>query len=98
MEPALIALIGTVFAGVGLEAIKSLFSRGQKRSDEAKSMREELRKEGEALKLEASNLREEMRQIEKELDLWKEKYFVLLQQYLEIKAQLGSPKEDGDKW
>lgn len=95
MDAALLALIGTIFATIGLEGVKHIFSRGQKKVDAATEMRQELRKEGESLKEEAAKLREEIRNVEKELDAWKEKYFLLLQEYLELKATLAA-KEEGE--
>lgn len=94
MDTAILALLGTIFAGVGLEVIKNWFTRGQKKIDAATEMRQELRKEAEDLKADAAALREEIRKVEKELDAWKEKYFLLLQEYLEIKSQLGIRDED----
>lgn len=93
MEAAWIALIATLFGGAGLKIIESFLSRGQKKVDAATAMRDELRKEGELLKKEAQTLREEIRTVEKELDAWKEKYFLLLQEFLEIKGQLNAEPE-----
>jgi len=97
MDTAWIALIGTVFGGAGLKFTEQILSRGQGKADAATAMREELRKESTAL-------REEMRVVEKDLDAWKEKYFLLLQDYLEIKSQFTHketepPKqEEGNNW
>lgn len=82
MDTAWIALIGTVFGGAGLKIMESFLARGSKKVDTATAMREELRKE-------SASLKEELRVVEKELDTWKEKYFLLFQEYLEIKSQLG---------
>ena len=93
MDTAILALLGTIFAGVGLEVVKNWFTRGQK-IDAATEIRQELRKEAEDLKADAAALREEIRKVEKELDAWKEKYFLLLQEYLEIKSHLGFKEEE----
>jgi predicted phage gp36 major capsid-like protein len=99
METAWIALIATLFGGAGLKIIESVLARGQKRVDTATQLREELRREGEALKKDAAELREEIRKVEQELDAWKEKYFILLQEFLEIKSQLAhEPKESDPEW
>lgn len=100
MDAAWIALVATLFGGAGLKAIESFLSRGQKRVDTATALREELRKEGESLKKEAATLREEIRSVEKELDSWKEKYFGLMEQFIEIKNELGHvlEKEEEVKW
>jgi len=99
MDTAWIALIGTVFGGAGLKMIESVLSRGQSKSDAATAMREELRKE-------STSLREEMRVVEKDLDAWKEKYFLLLQDYLELKSQFvhkepvveETKNDEGNNW
>lgn len=91
MDTAWIALIGTLFGGVVLKVVENFFSRGSKKIDTATAMREELRKE-------STNLKEELRIVEKELDAWKEKYYTLFQEYLDIKAALGqTPKPPEDK-
>lgn len=92
MDTAWIALIGTLFGGVVLKVAESILARGSKRADTATQMREELRKE-------SSSLKEELRVVEKELDAWKEKYFLLLQEYLEIKSAMThqQPKHAADE-
>lgn len=82
MDVAWIALIGTVFGGAGLKAIESMLSRSSTKIDAAAAMREELRKDAQAN-------RELLRQLDKELDAWKEKYFILMQEYLEMKSDLA---------
>jgi len=100
MDTAWIALIGTVFGGAGLKVIEGFLTRGQGKSDAATAMREELRKE-------STTLREEIRVVEKDLDAWKEKYFLLLQDYLELKSQFAHREplteaqnnvEEGNDW
>lgn len=100
MDTAWIALIGTLLGGAGLKIIESILARGSKKADTATAMRDELRKE-------SVSLREELRVVEKELDAWKEKYFLLLQEYLEIKSAMAhtepkhaaeEPKKEGIDW
>lgn len=96
LDTAWIALIGTVLGGTGLKLLESFLSRGQGKADAATSMREELRKE-------STTLREELRIVEKDLDSWKEKYFLLLQEYLELKSQFSHNEpnvipKDQDEW
>ena len=98
MDPAWIALIGTLLGGgIGIKFLDNILSRGQRKIDAATAMREELRKEGESLKREAAELREEIRKIEKELDSWKEKYYILLQELLELRSKVEDDKNE-DKW
>lgn len=83
MDTAWIALIGTVFGGAGLKVLENILSRGQSKDDLATSLRQELRKD-------STDLRVELKGLEKELDKWKERYYLLLQEYLEIKSHLES--------
>lgn len=82
MDTAWIALIGTLFGGVALKVAEAILARGGQKVDYATNMRDELRKD-------SATLKEELRQAEKDLDAWKEKYFLLLQEYLEIKSEVA---------
>lgn len=74
MDPALVALIGTVFGGAGLKGIESLLNRSKTQNDVAAQIRTELRTDVQAL-------RTELERQEKELDIWKAKYYELLDQF-----------------
>jgi hypothetical protein len=93
IDTAWIALIGTVVGGAGLKVIEKALSRGGDQVDLATKMRAELRSE-------VTTLKEEIRHVEKDLDLWKEKYFLLLQDYLEVKSKVDMQKKPkgGDEW
>lgn len=90
MDTAWIALIGTLFGGVVLKITESTLSKGNQKIDAATSMREELRKD-------QKELRDQLRVVDHELDMWKEKYFVLLADYLELKSQVPAPVKKEDK-
>lgn len=85
MDPALIALIGTLFGGVVLKVVESLLNRGKTQSDVAAQIRTELRTDIQAL-------RDEIRKVETELDMWKSKYYDLLDQFYRRGLR---PDEDG---
>lgn len=95
MDVAWIALIGTIVGGAGLKIVESLLGRSSKKIDTATGMREELRKDLAASK-------DEARLLEHELDQWKEKYFLLLQEHLDVKSQLAhrpvQPEDKGGDW
>lgn len=93
LDTAWIALIGTVFGGAGLKIIEKGLSRGAHKEEVATTIRKELRAE-------SAGLKEELRVVEKELDQWKEKYFLLLQEYLEVKSRAGDnePKSKPPDW
>lgn len=74
LNPALLALIGTIFGGVGLKVVEALLNRSKTQSDLASQIRQELREE-------VQGLREELRRVEGELDNWKFKYYELLDQF-----------------
>ena len=90
MNSAIIALIGTIFGGAGLKVIEALLNRSKNKMDERKSeadiatgMREELRKE-------VASLKDELRRVEGELDTWRQKYYDLLEQFIQVKNSLDA--------
>lgn len=90
LNSAIIALIGTVFGGAGLKAIEGFLNRSRNKMEEKKSeadiasnMREELRSE-------INTLKSELRTVEQELDTWKQKYYDLLEQFIQVKAQVDA--------
>lgn len=93
IDTAWIALIGTVMGGAGLKVVESFLTKGQSKTDIATELRIELRTE-------AGELKEEIRRVGKEVDQWKEKYFLLLQEYLEVKTRIETQQKDkgGDDW
>lgn len=84
---ALIALIGTLFGGVGLKTVEAILAKNNRKLDDAAQIRKELREETAALKVELKNLRQE-------LDEWKEKYFNTFNENSELKFRLESLQED----
>ncbi|WDS61324.1 membrane protein [Satellite phage MiniFlayer] len=81
IDPATIALIGTLFGGVGLQFTGHLLGRRKSRDDLATQLRGEL-------KGEIATLRQELRQVENEVDVWREKYYTLLDQFIKVKLEL----------
>lgn len=81
---ALLALVGTIMGGAGLKLIESVLSRSKNRDDTATSLRTELRTE--VIALRADNAR-----LEKSLDEWRDKYYVLVSEL----ARLGIPVPNG---
>lgn len=77
----IIALIGTVLGGVGLKIVEHFLSKSKVRDDTASQLRGELRTEVESL-------RSEIQKVETEVDLWREKYYTLLEQFLVMKVRL----------
>jgi flagellar motor component MotA len=85
---AIIGLIGAVFTGGAaklfdyrLNKIKHEFEKNA----HIKSMEiEELK----ILKLELENRKEEIRKLEEDLDMWKNKYYEMLEHLIELRAKL----------
>ena len=82
-QDALIALFGTIFGGAGLEIVRRVLSKSKEKEDSATVLRNELRAELTALKA-------EMMTVEKELDMWRQKYYELFEKYVLIKVQYDS--------
>lgn len=81
LDPAVIALVGTLCGGVGLKLTEWLLTRGKTNVEDARAIREELR-------LQVTSQKAEIDQLEKEVDDWREKYFALLQDYMKIQTDL----------
>lgn len=81
MDPAIIALIGTVCGGVGLKALEHMLSRGRLNRDDASKIRDELRL---ALKEE----RTENADLERAVEKWKTAYYDLRDKHIDIQTRL----------
>lgn len=75
-NPAFLALLGTIFGGIGLKIVESLLTRSKTQTDLAAQIRAELR-------VDVQSLRDEIKRLDAELDLWKSKYYQLLETLLE---------------
>lgn len=76
----IIALLGTLFGGAGLEFIKRWLGKAKEKDDTATALRNELRGE-------LTSLKQELAAVEKELDEWKAKYYDVVEKYLTVKIQ-----------
>jgi predicted nucleic acid-binding Zn-ribbon protein len=81
LDPAWIALIGTIFGGVGLKVAEHWLGKSKVKVDEAGRIRDELR-------LEITAQREEIKQLEADVDKWRDEYFNLKEKYLSLKSEL----------
>src|SRR6476469_7125016 len=82
-QDALIALAGTIFGGAGLEILRKILTKSKDREDSATNIRNEIRGE-------LTSLKAEMATVEKELDMWRQKYYELFEKYILIKVQYDS--------
>ena len=93
-NPVFLALLGTLFGSAGLKVIEYWLSRAKVKEDDATRLRSELRSE-------ADRIRIELADTEKQLDIWKEKYYTLMEESIQIKSELraalGLVKKDAQK-
>lgn len=79
---AWLALAGALLGGSGLKFIEHLLNRGKTKDDSATAMRAELRED---LKV----TREELDRVENEVDEWRGKYYLLVEAYQNLRADLN---------
>lgn len=73
ISQAWLALIGAILGGSGLKFIEHYLTRPKIKDDTAAAFRNELRQE-------MITLRAELRSAETDLDMWRDKYYVILEQ------------------
>lgn len=87
MDPAWIALIGTVFGGVGLKVIEHWLGKTRVKIDDATTIRNELRT---ALAEE----KQENVQLSQDVDRWRDAYYDLRDQHVAIQMKLTMAIEE----
>lgn len=81
LDPAWIALLGTVVATVGLKFTEHWLNRNKNQNDDAKQIRDELR-------IQIISQKEEIERIETELEAWRTKYYDLRDQFMTQNTEL----------
>lgn len=98
-NPVFLALVGTLFGSAGLKVIEHWLSRAKTREDVASTLRNELRLEIDRkakdytieldkIRAEKTRLDAEKDELERQLDLWREKYWAVKEENFQIKAEL----------
>lgn len=82
-----VAIIGAVSGTIGLKLIEWILSRGDRGEDRATQYRTELREDVAALKKDLNKALDN-------LDVWKEKYYRLLEQFVVLQSQLRISMDD----
>ena len=94
LDPAYIALVGTLCGGIGLKTAEHYLGKGTRRVDDAARIRDELR-------IEITNLREDRKGLEEELEDLREKYYALYEKFIaqttELTLALQKIGEDAHK-
>lgn len=81
IDPAWIALVGTVCGGVGLKVTENWLGRSKIKVDDASQIRDELR-------LEITAQKEEIRQLETDVEKWRADYYLLFEKYIAQQTEL----------
>lgn len=80
LDPAWIALIGTLCGGIGLKVLEHWLGKSKLKIDEASKIRDELR-------IEIVALREETKALETEIDKWRADYYDLRDKYSTLNTE-----------
>lgn len=86
IDPAWIALVGTLCGGVGLKIAENWLGRSQVKVDEATKLREELRNE-------ITAQREEIKTLEAEVTRWRDSYYNLRDEMTKLQTELTILKQ-----
>lgn len=81
ISPTWVALLGTVFGGVGLKVVESRLAKKTKQMDIQANFQLTLERQIETLKKDIINMRVEVDSTEKEMDEWREKYWKLMEEF-----------------
>lgn len=81
-QPAFLALIGTIFGGVGLKIVENFLNKSKTKEDVAAAIRRELRED-------VTALRTEIKTLEKEVDTWRDRYYTLKEEVFDLKNRLN---------
>ena len=81
IDPAWIALIGTLCGGIGLKVAEHWLGKNKVKVDDAARIRDELR-------LEITAQREEIKDLETDVEKWRSEYYALRDKYVELQTEL----------
>lgn len=81
IDPAWIALIGTIFGGIGLKFAEKWLGRSKERTDDAAQIRDELR-------IEITSQRAEIKELELEVERWRTEYYNLRDAHVKVQTDL----------
>lgn len=81
LDPAWIALIGTIFGGVGLKMAEHWLGKNKIKTDDAAKIRDELR-------LQITAQKEEIKDLEDQVEKWRSDYYALRDKYVQLQTEL----------
>lgn len=88
-----IALLGTIFGGAGLKIIESWLGRAKERATTEQTMREELRKEIDNLRVQLEKAVIEEQRLEALIEEWRSKYYDLRDEKQTVATELAILKD-----
>lgn len=92
-NPGFVAVVGTLFGGAGLKVIESWLGRAKERSAEESAMREELRKQIDALREQLDKATGEEQRLEGLIEEWRGKYYDLRDEHAKVVTELTILKD-----
>jgi malate synthase len=97
-NPTVLALLGTIFGGVGLKVTEAFLGKKKVQSDEAASIRKELRED-------VNSLRQQIKEQKMETDKWRDEYYKSLEvisatksEVINIKTKIGDLEDEVGVW
>lgn len=81
IDPAWIALIGTIIATVGVKLIERWLGRKDRSTSDAAQIRSELKEQ-------VASYKEEIRRLEDEVDEWRAKYYATMEELVAKRIEL----------
>lgn len=81
MDPALVALVGTLCGGIGLKVTEHFLGNKRSRVDDARTIRDELR-------ISVTNQRTEISKLEEERDKYRNDFYDLKEKFIAMQTQL----------
>lgn len=86
----LLALLGTIFGGAGLEFVKRWLAKGKDTQDIATELRTELRTD-------LTSIKAELDATEAQLTSWKDKYYEVIEQKMKVEMELTATKQENER-
>lgn len=88
LDPAIIALLGTVTGGVGLKVAEHWLGRNKVKLDDATQIRNELREDREGLRQQIVLHQEEIKRLQDEGARWRADYYDLRDEHIRTQTEL----------
>lgn len=88
VDPAIIALLGTITGGVGLKVVEHWLGRNKVKLDDATQIRNELREDREGLRKQIALYKDEVKGLTGEVAKWRDEYYDLREEHIRVQTEL----------